>query len=131
MSESFQFQVFPASGVPIYRQLMDQVLSQISSGRLEAGMRLPSVRRVAKELEINPMTVSKAFSLLEKEGVLELIRGLGMRVAERRPKGTLKERREELVPLLEQLVAKAFQLSLGPEDILAVLKPLLEDLENE
>jgi len=110
---------------------MDQVLSQISSGRLEAGMRLPSVRRVAKELEINPMTVSKAYSLLEKEGVLELIRGQGMRVAERRPKGTLKERREELVPLLEQLVAKAFQLSLGPEDILAVLKPLLEDLENE
>lgn len=131
MSDSFCFQVFPASGIPIYRQLMDQVLAQISSGRLEPGMRLPSVRSAARELEINPMTVSKAYSLLEKEGVLELIRGQGMRVAERRPRGTLDERREELVPLLQQVIARAFQLSLGRADILAVLKPLLEDLEDE
>ena len=131
MDDSFYFQVSPASGIPIYRQLIDQVLARISSGRLEAGTLLPSVRRVAKELEINPMTVSKAYSLLEKDGVLELIRGQGMRVAERLPRGTIEERRQELVPLLEQVVARAFHLALDRKDILAVLEPLLEDLAGE
>ena len=62
-----QFQVNPSSGVPIYRQLMDQVRALIASGRLAEGELLPSVRQVGQELQINKMTVSKAYSLLERD----------------------------------------------------------------
>src|SRR6266567_3208496 len=86
----FLFQVFPASGLPIYRQLIDQVRRHVATGRLPAGDYLPSVRQVALELEVNPMTVSKAYSLLEREGVVELVRGQGMRV-NHRPEPTAAE----------------------------------------
>ena len=120
--------VSPTSGVPIYRQLMDQVRAQIAGGRLAPGEFLPSVRQVAEELEVNPMTVSKAYSLLEQDGVVELVRGQGMRVLPmrrrqrqgrsakcscrcssrwRRPRGSSRSRREQVIqqlkPLLEEL----------------------------
>src|ERR1700758_237959 len=76
----FRFHVAPSSGVPIYRQLLDQVRAQIATGRLAPGQFLPSVRQVAAELTVNPMTVSKAYSLLERDGIVELVRGQGMRV---------------------------------------------------
>ena len=65
------FQVNTSSGVPIYRQLMDQVRALVASGRLAEGDLLPPVRQVAQDLQINQMTVSKAYSLLEREGVVE------------------------------------------------------------
>jgi GntR family transcriptional regulator len=57
---SFQFEIHPSSGVPIYRQLMDQIRLLIASGRLSSGDLVPSVRQMAEELQINLMTVSKA-----------------------------------------------------------------------
>lgn len=128
---SFRFRIFPASGLPIYRQLMDQILAQVASGVLAPGAFLPTVRQVAEDLQINPMTVSKAYSLLERDGVLEHCPGEGMRVKSPRTIGSVPERQEVLKPFAEQLVAKAFQLSLGPEEILAVMKPLLQDLKYE
>ncbi|RLS42235.1 MAG: GntR family transcriptional regulator, partial [Planctomycetota bacterium] len=68
------FQINPSSGVPIYRQLMDQVRTLIGTGRLTEGAMVPSVRQIAEGLQINPMTVSKAWSLLERDGVLERVR---------------------------------------------------------
>ena len=121
--------VSPTSGVPIYRQLMDQVRAQIAGGRLTPGEFLPSVRQVAEELEVNPMTVSKAYSLLEKEQVVELVRGQGMRVKEIAING--KVRREAILPLLKQVAATAKQLSLSPPQVIAMLKPLLEEIDHE
>src|SRR5947209_18587417 len=72
------FQVNTSSGVPIYRQLMDQVRALVASGRLAEGDLLPSVRQVAQDLQVNQMTVSKAYSLLERERVVERVRGHGM-----------------------------------------------------
>ena len=69
------FQINPSSGVPIYRQIIDQVKLGIATGKFKPGEYLPSVREVSTSLEINPMTVSKAYSLLEKSGVIELVRG--------------------------------------------------------
>ncbi len=131
MGSSFYFHVFPASGVPIYRQLMDQVQTLIASRRLMPGVFLPSVREVAGELEINPMTVSKAYSLLERDGILELVRGQGMRVKTPVPKGNLKERQAVLAPLLKQVVAQAYQLSLGASHVEEMLKPMLKELETK
>ena len=126
----FLFQAFPGSGVPIYRQLVDQVRRYAATGKLRAGDFLPSVRQVAAELQVNPMTVSKAYSILEREGVLEMVRGQGMRLKPPSVSGTLRDRREELRPLLEQVAATAYQLSLSPREVMKLLEPLLEELES-
>jgi GntR family transcriptional regulator len=127
----FLFQVFPASGVPIYRQLSEQVRLHAACNRLKAGDFLPSVRQVAQELQVNPMTVSKAYSILEREGVLENVRGQGMRLKSPSGNGSVRDRRQALKPLLEQVAATAYQLSLSPSDVLRLLEPMLEDLNRE
>jgi GntR family transcriptional regulator len=129
MHPAVSIHVLPHSGVPIYRQLMDQLKAQVAGGRLAAGDFLPSVRQVAEELQVNPMTVSKVYSLLERDGVVELVRGQGMRVRETATNG--KVRREAILPLLEQVAATAKQLSLRPEQVIAQLKPLLEDPDDD
>ena len=128
MASSFLFQIHPTSGVPIYRQLMDQVQAHIHAGRLPREEMLPSVRQIAEELQVNPMTVSKAYSLLERDGLIERVRGQGMRV-KAVSKGLLpvKDRRQIILPLLEQVAAKAFQLGLTREQVVAALTPLLKE----
>ena len=128
---TFQFHVSPTSGVPIYRQLMDQVRFQVASGRLQAGTDLPSVRKLAETLEINPMTVSKAYSLLEREGVLQRVRGLGMRVAAPAEMESPEARRQELEPLLRQVAAKAYQLSIPRRQVIAMLRQIMEASGHE
>lgn len=125
------FQVNPSSGVPIYRQLMDQVRALVASGRLAEGDLLPSVRQVAQDLQVNLMTVSKAYSLLEREKVVERVRGSGMRVNLKSSRGTLKERLTELRPLLEQVATQAYQLALTREQVLAALEPLFKERGND
>jgi GntR family transcriptional regulator len=129
MRPAVSLHVSPSLGVPIYRQLIDQVRAQIAGGRLAAGEFLPSVRAVAEELQVNPMTVSKAYSILERDGVVELVRGQGMRVVESATNG--KVRREAILPLLKQVATTAKQLNLKPEQVIAQLKPLLEDSSDE
>ena len=131
MDGKFRFYVYPSAGSPIYRQLMEQVKFQLASGRLAPGDVLPSVRETALDLEINPMTVSKAYSILEREGVLEVVRGQGMRLKSPPVNGTVRDRRQALKPLLEQVVATAYQLSLSPRDVMRLLEPMLEDLDRE
>lgn len=77
--------VDPSSGLPVYRQIIDQVRRMMVSGRLQPGERLPSIRDLAAQLRINPLTVGRAYGDLEREGLIEMRRGLGMyvRVQER------------------------------------------------
>lgn len=111
-------QVDPASAVPIYRQLQDQIAGLVAGGRVPAGAFLPSVRQVAEALRCNPMTVSKAWSLLEQAEIVELVRGQGMRVRPRPTRATV----EDLDPLLAQVVAEAHRRGLAP----AVVRKRLE-----
>lgn len=130
MGSRFRFHVYPSGGAPIYQQLMTQVKFQIASGNLKPGDLLPSVRDTAEELQINPMTVSKAYSLLEREGVLERDRGYGMRVLPAAVKGGIRERREELKSLLKDVIVKAYQLGLDADEVLNLLKPMLSELDR-
>jgi GntR family transcriptional regulator len=130
MGNRFRFHVYPSGGAPIYQQLMQQVNFQIASGNLKPGDLLPSVRDTAEELQINPMTVSKAYSLLERDGVLARDRGYGMRVLQPAVKGRIRERREELKGLLKDVVVKAHQLGLDADEVLNLLKPLLEESDK-
>jgi GntR family transcriptional regulator len=132
MAADFLFQVFPTSGLPIYRQLVDQVRRHVASGRLRAEDFLPSVRQVAMELEINPMTVSKAYSLLEREGLVELVRGQGMRIADRNGNGaSVQERSGQLMPLLHQLAAEARQLSLSEKQVKSLVDRAFKELDGK
>ena len=103
----------PQSGVPIYRQLLDQVRRMVSSGQLPPGTALPSIRDLALLHAINPMTISKAYSLLEAEGLLERHRGKPMTVASQsgnRPQ--LSRRLQQVDALLDQVVLAARQLQI-------------------
>src|SRR5437870_6722763 len=124
MKPAMALAVSASSGVAIYRQIVDQVRAQIAGGRLASGDFLASVRQVAESLDVNPMTVSKAYSILERDGVVELARGQGMRVL---GASNGKVRREVLQPLLKQVAATARQLSMSSSEVMTMLKPMLEE----
>ena len=122
------FSIVPGSSAPIYRQLVDQVRRLVAGGQLAPGDALPSVREVALQLAVNPMTVSKAYGLLELEGVLERRRGVGMLVAERSPDtGALDDRTALLRPTLERAAREARELELDPDTVLSLFKAILKE----
>lgn len=109
----YYFQINPSSGVPVYRQVMDQVKTQIALDHLPVDSFLPSVRQMSKDLEINPMTVSKAYSLLEKDGIVEHVRGQGMKIIQSPlAQKFLNVSHESIGPLLSEVITKSKQLSL-------------------
>jgi GntR family transcriptional regulator len=117
----------PSAPEPIYRQIMDQLRRLIASNQLTAGELLPSVREVAGYHAINPMTVSRAYGLLESEGLLERQRGKGMVVATYKRRAQTDERRlEHLEPSLREVVRQAHELGLPHALVLDRLKGLLE-----
>jgi GntR family transcriptional regulator len=118
----------PHSSVPIYQQLVEQVRRMVAGGQLAPGTELPSVRELAQEHTVHPMTISKAYSLLEAEGMLERHRGKPMRVAAlRRDQLSLAARLKQIEPQLQALALSAQQLELSPEEVIAQLKKKLGD----
>ena len=122
------FTVSPRSGVAIYRQIVEQVRALVAGGRLAEGDFLPGVRGVAESLEVNPMTVSKAYSILEREGVVEMVRGKGLRV---RGLNGQADKYAVLLPVAQQLVETARRLAMSRQQVLATIRPLLEELDRE
>ncbi|HUL83846.1 MAG TPA: GntR family transcriptional regulator [Gammaproteobacteria bacterium] len=121
----------PHSGVPIYRQLSEQIRRMAASGQLPAGAELPSIRDLALEHAINPMTVSKVYSLLEAEGVLERNRGKPMTIARvARAQSPAAKRVQQLEPQLEQVVLAARQLELGETDVTKALRNTWEKTDE-
>ncbi|MFC1563687.1 GntR family transcriptional regulator [candidate division KSB1 bacterium] len=124
---SLLFQIQPSSGIPIYKQIIDQVNRLVMSGFLKAGDELPSVRQTAALLEVNPMTISKAYSMLETAGVLERMRGKGMIIASNRKTAAgINERLDTIRPALADVVAQAEQLAIPKESVTKLLSDLLE-----
>jgi len=111
----------PNAGEPIYRQLVEQIRRLIAGGQLLPGTEMPSVRELASNNAINPMTISKAYSLLEAEGLLERQRGKPMVVAYTRPPEDELNRLLRIEPILQQLVQAARQLQLSDEVIMQAL----------
>ena len=121
----------PHSGVPIYRQLSEQIRRMAASGQLQPGTELPSIRDLAIQHAINPMTVSKVYSLLESEGVLERNRGKPMTIAKlARAQSPAAKRLQQLEPHLEQLVLAARQLELDEADVAKALRNTWEKTDE-
>ncbi len=124
------FDIVASSATPIYRQVVEQVQRLVAGGQLKPGDELPSVRAVAERHAINPMTVSKAYSLLEAAGLLARRRGVGMVVAAGvQPAGD--DRLALLAPALQSLARQARQLGITPDDTLASLAQVFDSLEQD
>ena len=118
----------PASAEPIYRQIVEQLRRLIAGGQLPPGELLPSVREVAGFHAVNPMTVSRAYSLAESEGLLERLRGKGMAVAaQSRPTLSQAQRLGLLEPQLVALARQTRELELPAEPVLRRLDKLLKE----
>ena len=113
----------PQSGVPIYRQILEQVRRMVASGQLAPGAALPSVRELALRHTVNPMTISRAYSMLETEGLLERNRGKPMTVASQsRNHSQLPKRLQQIEPLVEQTVLAAKQLQLSEAELVKAVR---------
>jgi GntR family transcriptional regulator len=109
-------------GVPIYRQIVNQVKYLIASGRLRAGDELPAIRALAEQLTITPNTVVKAYGELESEGVLVKRRGAGTYVAEASSRLARREQKKILEQRADALLAEAGQLNFSLDEVLDIVR---------
>jgi len=118
------------SGVPAYRQLMDQIRLQISSGILPAGTELPSTRALSAQLSLNPMTISKAYGLLERDGILERRRGQTLTVRALHEDDVVTEKSAQLRSSLAASVTMARQLGMTPAQAARIFRDLLDQTDD-
>ncbi len=125
------FLLNPNSGVPLYVQLQQQFQQRIISGQLKHGTQLPSVRELSAELHINPLTVTKVYQILEREGFVETKRGIGTYVSHQSPGLKMDARRAEIAPVLEQLVVEAIHLGLSENEIQSLLSDKFRQFKSK
>lgn len=118
----FRFRLDNGSGVPVYRQLIDQVQAGIATGTLSPGYQIPTVRQVAVDLAINPNTVMRAYRELEIRGVLDTQQGTGTFIAAQRVPVADADRARRLDQLIDEFVARAGAGGFTLAEILDALK---------
>ena len=121
----FEFRLDPGSGVPVYRQIIDQVLAAIATGGLSGGDRLPTVRQVAVELAINPNTVMRAYRELEIRNVLTTQQGIGTFVTRKPVEVNEAERQGRLSRLVGEFLARAGSEGFSAAEILERLQDVV------
>ena len=126
----FEFRLDLRSGVPVYRQIIDQVAGGIAAGSLAGGDQLPTVRRAAVDLSINPNTVVRAYRELEIRGVLETQQGTGTFISHRKVKRDEVERLRRLNQLVGEFVSRAGSAGFTVKDLLEQLHDLQVDSEK-
>lgn len=112
----------PSNGVPIYRQVFQQIKERILSGQLAEGSQLPSVRELSAQVSINPLTAAKVYQMLERDGLVESRRGQGTFVAAITRELSAQERRKEIEPAVRQLVTEALHLGMELPAILQLIE---------
>ena len=119
-----------SSGVPITRQIADQIRSHSASGALAPGDRLPSVRQLAKELTVNQNTILRVYERLTAEGILERRQGDGTYVADSLPRGRAKAQRELLESEVDRLVHRAIDLGIEQKEVSDLLDESFARIEK-
>ena len=122
-----EFSIDPKSGVPFYRQVIEQVKFGIARGDLGPGDRLPTVRQLAVDLSINPNTVIRAYREMEIEGVVDSHQGSGTFVSRRKPEIDALERRRMLDQILTELLARASDYGFTLDEVLDGLRQRKEE----
>ncbi len=124
-----EFRIDPSSRLPIYRQLTNQLREAVARGRVVPEDRLPSVRELSRTLVVNPNTIAKAYTELEREGVLNTRPGLGVFVARPKPELTKRVRRERVQAMLDRLLTEAVHLGFSAEEVLALVAERVREFQ--
>ena len=131
MGPRLLFQMDAHSGVPVYRQLMDQIKYYVASGTLAPGDQLPSIRELAQSLTVNPTTIVKAFNELAHETVIELRHGKGAFIAPHAAGIPTKEQEKAVRRLARQLAVEASQMGLSRHRLLRIVEEELEGMDSD
>lgn len=111
-----------SSGIPIYRQIIEQVKVAVASGKLKTGDQLPTVRRLAVDLSINLNTVIRAYRELELEGVLEMQQGSGTFVSSRKPEIDLLKKQRMIDQIAADMLARASSYGISMEELVEAMR---------
>jgi GntR family transcriptional regulator len=127
ISKQFRFQLDLHSGMPVYRQIIDQVRGGIASGLLGAGDQLPTVRQMAVDLAINPNTVVRAYRELEFGGLLETHQGTGTFISAQKMKRADAEREKQLSQIVADCVSRAGAAGFTVDELIEALRGLASE----
>lgn len=119
---TIELQLDPKSGVPFYRQVIDQVKAAIATGSIGPGDRLPTVRQLAVDLSVNPNTVSRAYTELELTGLVETQMGSGTFVGQKKVEGGEIERQRQLEQLCQEFLSRASTHGFTLDDVVQTLE---------
>jgi GntR family transcriptional regulator len=125
------FRLDPSSGVPFYRQIIDQVLLAVADGRLAPGAQLPTVRQLAVDLSVNLNTVSKAYREMEIRGIVDTQQGTGTFVSTRRAERRTGERRKALEGLIDRFVSLAASNGFSLDELVESLSDRADRSEKD
>jgi GntR family transcriptional regulator len=125
--QAFAFRLDEQSGVPVYRQLIDQVQAAIASGVLAVGVQLPTVRQVAVDLAINPNTVMRAYREMEIRGLLDTEQGTGTFIADKKVEYSKDEHDRKLGQLVSEFVSRAGAAGFTLNQLIQALQALSPD----
>ena len=126
-----RFQLTFKSGVPVYRQLVEQVRTAVASGTLQAGDALPSIRPLAEELRVNRNTIAKAYAELESLGVIETAAGKGCFVRAGHSPLRKDVRRKLLADRMDDAVVHAHHMQIGREEFIRLAEERFDVLEQQ
>lgn len=124
------FKINPASGIPIYLQIGQQIKTAVASGALQPGDQLPSVRELALELTINPNTAAKAYQELEREGIITTIRGKGTFIANQETPLNSKANLELLNHNIDRLIIDTLNMRLDLQELKELIDKRLTDWQK-
>jgi GntR family transcriptional regulator len=117
-----EFTISTTAGVPIYQQLTEQICAALARGRLRPNERLPSVRELSQSLVVNPNTVARAYTELERDGTLYTRPGLGVFVSSNRPVLSKTQRRERLLKAIDQFLIDAVRMGCTRQESLELVQ---------
>src|SRR5579871_991407 len=129
--QPFAFRLDLQSGVPAYRQIIDQVTGGLAAGSLMSGEQLPTVRKVAVDLSINPNTVMRAYRELEIRGIIDSLQGTGTFISQQDSKPDEADHRRRLSQLVGEFVARAGAAGFTVQELLDQLKELNSGTERK
>ncbi len=124
------FQINPHSGLPVYRQMIDQIKYYVASDTLKPGDQLPSIRELAQRLAVNPTTVVRVYSDLQHEGIVEMRHGKGAFVTDSGHRMSATERERTLRDLARHLAVEAVQMGAPASQVLKVVREELAELDG-
>lgn len=118
--------VDPRSSVPIYQQIVADIKDRVAKGVIEPGTRLPTIRDLAVTITINPNTIAKAYQELEREGVIEVMRGRGTFISQSAPDGPSAAQLAALRELMNTLLVEAHHVGVTPQYIIVELQAMID-----